>query len=145
MTDRNALLRAAIFDEAYLQHWQSLFDEEDQDLARDFRLLMIKLYRYHRQNRPMYKMDACRFVPMKHSASAKKYIDRAEERGLIAFEPDTKDKRKVLVRPSPALIELVEQHLLRLVELQPHIGAAPDDAVLASAEQPISADATSDA
>lgn len=125
MADRNALLRAAIFDEAYLQHWQSLFDEEDQDLARDFRLLMIKLYRYHRQNRPMYKMDACRFIPMKHSASAKKYIDRAQERGLVSFAPDPKDRRKVVVRPSAALIELVEQHLLRLVELRPDIAGVP--------------------
>jgi hypothetical protein len=133
MADSNALLRAAIFHESHLQHWLNLFDEEDQDLARDFRLLMIKLYRYQRQDRPMYKMDACRFIPVKHSASAKKYIDRAEERGLISFEPDPKDKRKVLVRPSPALIELVEEHLLRLVEQRPDIAAVPVAALSSAA------------
>ena len=144
MADRNALLRAALFDEDYQQHWQSLFDEADQDLAREFRVLAIKLYRYRQQNRPMYKMDACRLIPVKHAASATKYINRAVERGLIAFEADANDSRKVLVRPLPALIELVEHHLLRLVRLQPGIGDVPVAELAPSAARVAPSEATTD-
>lgn len=122
--NRRSLLRVATFDEEFVDYWENLFDEEDRELAPYFRRVMIRLYIYHAQNKLMYKMDACRFIPVKHASSAKKYIDLAEKKGWIKFIPEIKDKRKTIVQPSDELLQLVERHLLHAVDT---IGATSSD------------------
>jgi hypothetical protein len=110
-SDRSARVRAAVFDEALLKYWESLFDEEDRKLAPYFRMLMLKLYIYHEQNKKMYKMGACRFIPVDHAASAKKYVDLAEQKGWIRFEPETRDKRKIIVEPCQSLLDMIDNYV----------------------------------
>jgi hypothetical protein len=110
--DDRDLLRAAQFDQEYLDYWINLFDEEDKALAPHFRRLMIKLWEYEKKNLVMHKTAACRLIPVQHSVSAKKYINLVEQKGWITFVDDQKDKRKTIVRPSIKLLDLVEQHLL---------------------------------
>ncbi|HTV26728.1 MAG TPA: hypothetical protein VMF32_03015 [Xanthobacteraceae bacterium] len=106
------LLRAAQFDQEYVDYWTNLFDEEDKALAPHFRRLMIKLWEYEKKHLVMHKTAACRLIPFQHSVSAKKYVDIVEQKGWITFVGDPDDKRKTIVRPSEKLLLLVEQHLL---------------------------------
>ena len=110
--DDRDLLRAARFDQEYIDHWTNLFDDEDKGLAPYFRRLMVKLWEYEKRNIVVHKTAACRLIPVQHSVSAKKYIDLANERGWITFIEDRGDKRKTVVRPSAKLLEMVERHLL---------------------------------
>src|SRR6266700_8059435 len=96
--DHHNLLRAAQFDLEYADYWTNLFDEADKKLAPYFRRLMIKLWEYNNRNRVMYKTAACRFIPVEHSVSSKKYIELAERKGWITFVDDSDDKRRRIVK-----------------------------------------------
>lgn len=110
--DDRDLLRAAQFDQEYLDYWTNLFNDEDKALAPHFRRLMIKLWEYDKKRLVMHKSAACRLIPVQHADSAKKYVNLIEQKGWIDFIDDPNDKRKTIVKPSPKLLELVKKHLL---------------------------------
>ena len=114
--DDRVLLRAAIFDEEFSDYWLGLFDPDDRELAPYFRRLMMRLYINDKQGRELHMMDACRFIPVKHAMSAKKYIQLARKKGWIEFVDDPDDRRKTIVRPSTSLLKLVEEHVIHSAE-----------------------------
>src|SRR4051794_7752746 len=69
------LERLVRFDEEFVDQWTNLFSEEHQELAWYFRKMALRLYLAHQRNKTMHKMDACRLVPLRYAASAKKYVD----------------------------------------------------------------------
>jgi hypothetical protein len=109
----DVLIRTAEFiEETYgSDSWSHLFPEGDRELAPYFLRLMVKLYKNHKQGKVLHKMDACRFIPVKHAISAKKYIDLANEKGWVEFVDDDSDKRKTVVQPSEILLKIVESYV----------------------------------
>lgn len=61
----------------------------------------------------MTKSQCCRFIPLKHSNSCKKYMDEAEAKKYIEVVRDTVDKRQRLIKPGPALLAYVETEIDR--------------------------------
>ena len=89
----NVLERLLRFDEEYVGQWEGLFDESERGLARYFRKMALRLYISTEKQKPIYKMDACRLLPVEYAASAKKYLDMAAKNGWISFVQDQSDKR----------------------------------------------------
>ena len=72
----------------------------------------VILYSYHLQGWKMRRtMAESRFLPARHSATGKKYLDEAARRGYITFAIDPEDRRTQLMLPTAKLVDLVDGDL----------------------------------
>src|SRR5690348_17265783 len=95
--------------------WE-LVVETDSDFLKYVYALIFRVYEMHTEGKYMTKMQACRYIPLKHAATCKKYLDIAEERGFFQFEPSTTDARKIVVKPGPQLLQFVEESIRSSLE-----------------------------
>jgi DNA-binding MarR family transcriptional regulator len=92
-------------------------------LARELEQRLEPVYREHglepgwhdvlatlRRNGPPYRLRASDFTGalMLTSSGTTKRLDKLEQAGLITREPDTQDRRGVLIRLTPAGLELID-------------------------------------
>lgn len=90
-------------------------DSRDAALMRYVYVLFLKIYELELDGRHLTKSQACRFIPLKHAVSCAKYLDEAQKAGYIRFKRDEIDRRKILVKPSQALLDFVEEEIDRSI------------------------------
>jgi len=88
--------------------WELVIESGDSDFLKYVYALIFRVYELHLDRKYMTKMQACRYVPLKHAATCKKYMDIAERKGFFSFQPSSSDARKIIVKPGPQLLEFVE-------------------------------------
>lgn len=88
--------------------WELVIETGDSDFLKYVYALMFRVYELQLDGKYMTKMQACRYIPLKHAATCKKYLDIAEQRGFFEFVDSTTDGRKKIVRPGKELLRFVE-------------------------------------
>src|SRR5947199_2104391 len=88
--------------------WEVVIDSGDSDFLKYVYALLFRVYEMHLDNKYMTKMQACRYIPLAHAATCKKYLDIAQRRGFFYFERQASDARKWIVKPGPELLRFVE-------------------------------------
>lgn len=88
-----------------------LEEEHEELFYRYVYRLLLKVYELNLHGRYMSKMQACRYIPLRHQAAAQSYLHEAEERGFIEMRPNPRDGRKTDIIPRKQLIEFVEEQL----------------------------------
>ena len=90
--------------------WEMVVDTtDDSDFLKYVYALLFRVYELHLDGKYMTKMQACRYIPLRHAATCKKYLDIAERKGFFTFEPSPTDRRKTIVKPAPQLVQFVEE------------------------------------
>lgn len=83
--------------------WDALL-QQDPDAFKYLRRLSFALYYSHLEGRPLTISDACQFIPAKHAATCKKYIDYARREKLVTVRKHPRDRRIGIVEPTEKLI-----------------------------------------
>jgi hypothetical protein len=88
--------------------WDLVVESGDSDFLKYVYALIFRVYEMHLDEKYMTKTQACRYIPLKHAATCKKYLDVAERKGFFCFEPSATDARKSIVKPGAELLNFVE-------------------------------------
>jgi hypothetical protein len=85
----------------------------DRESRRFIPSLVLGVYIGHKAHFPITMKEAARAMNTLDTATCKKYVDLACERGLVMRKPYPDDKRKALLVPTDALIDMVEKELTK--------------------------------
>jgi len=96
--------------------WELVMESGDSDFMKYVYALLFRVYEMHMEGKYMSKMQACRYIPLKHAATCKKYLDIAERNGFFKYEPSPTDGRKKIVKPGPQLLKFVEETVKSSIE-----------------------------
>ncbi len=88
-------------------------ETDDHQIKRYLYALFFRIYYMSLDGAYMTKSQCCRFIPLRHTNSCKKYMDEAETKRYIKVEQDTVDKRRHIIKPGPALLAYVEAEIDR--------------------------------
>lgn len=93
------------------QFWDTAIESGGSDFIKYVYALLFRVYELHLENKYMTKMQACRYIPLHHAATCKKYMDIARDKGYFEYVNSESDQRKQMVQPGPQLIEFVEERI----------------------------------
>ncbi|WP_245450031.1 hypothetical protein [Rhizobium leguminosarum] len=95
-----------------------LFSENSEEklFLRNILGLLLKVYHMHANNRPMTKMQACRYLPFKNQTVCQKYVEAAHLRGFIDITRDKTDKRRLIVVPKEPLVVYVNEYIANFLD-----------------------------
>lgn len=96
--------------------WDLAIERGDADFLRYVYSLIFRVYEMHLQGKYMSKMQACRYIPLHHASTCKKYLELARERNYFLEVPSEFDKRKKIIKPGPALIDFVETSISESID-----------------------------
>jgi len=104
-------IRAAVANRrsSFYEFMQKILSEQSTDVRFFFYIenLLIIIYEHYLNNRFITKSQACRFIPIGHTNTCKKYLEEAQARGYIKFVADKNDSRRINVVPTEDLIAYV--------------------------------------
>ncbi|AJC82521.1 hypothetical protein IE4803_PB00481 (plasmid) [Rhizobium etli bv. phaseoli str. IE4803] len=95
-----------------------LFSENSEEklFLRNILGLMLKVYHMDANNKPMTKMQACRYLPFKNQTVCQKYVEAAHLRGFIDITRDKTDKRRLIVVPKEPLVVYVNEYIANFLD-----------------------------
>lgn len=88
--------------------------------------LFFKAYRLHLEGKSFSLTSAGKCIPGANHNTRTKYLERAREEGYFEFTPNLVDKRKILVKVTPKLVEFVEQRIERQLRTMSEIITAQE-------------------
>lgn len=108
-------IRAAVAHQrsTFSDFMDRILSENSNDVRFFFHVenLLIIIYEHHLANKFISKSSACKFIPIGHSNTCKRYLQEAEDRGFIKFVRDKTDPRRENVVPTKELIAYVESKM----------------------------------
>ena len=93
------------------QFWDAAVENGGSEFIKYVYALLFRVYELHLEGSYMTKMQACRYIPLQHAATCKKYMDMAAEKGFFDYSTLESDQRKIIVRPGPELLNFVEERI----------------------------------
>jgi hypothetical protein len=93
------------------QFWDTAIESGGSDFIKYVYALLFRVYELHLEDKYMTKMQACRYIPLQHAATCKKYMDIARDKGFFEYVDSESDHRKTIVKPGPQLIDFVEERI----------------------------------
>lgn len=85
-------------------------------INRNLHALLFKVYQAHLDGEYITKLQAYRYIPLKHSVSCSKYLDEARAQGYLDFRRDKADSRVSRVVPGPQLERYIESEMALLLD-----------------------------
>lgn len=93
------------------QFWDTTIENGGSEFIRYVYALLFRVYELHSEGRYMTKMQACKYIPLQHAATCRKYMDLARDKGFFKYEGSDTDQRKVVIKPGPQLLDFVEERI----------------------------------
>jgi hypothetical protein len=113
-------IRAAIAKRrsSFNDFMQRILSEQSNDIRFFFYIenLLVVIYEHHLNGKFITKSQACRFIPIGHSNTCKRYLEEAEARGYVKFVPDDRDSRRINVVPTEELIAYVTSKIENAID-----------------------------
>jgi hypothetical protein len=115
--DEHILAAIAYKRSSFSEFMQSILAENiDRRFFYHIDHLLMVIYEHHQNGKYITKSQACRLIPIGHTNTCKKYVEEAQARGYVRFEPDRNDARRVRVIPTEELLTYVRDQIEKSID-----------------------------